>query len=123
MAHLEQVFQGLSRHGLKLQPQKCHFLQKEVAYLGHVVSQGAATDSGKIAAVLDWPQPQNTTQVRAFLGFAGYLRRFISSFSKIAAPLHGLLVGTASLGRKSHPVTLGGSAVKFPLSSEISPAF
>lgn len=105
LQHLEQVFQRLAKYGLKLQPQKCKFLQKEVTYLGHVVSEaGVATDPEKIAAVRDWPQPETTTQVRSFLGFAGYYRRFIPAFSKVASPLHGLLVGTATLGKKSRPV-------------------
>lgn len=105
LQHLEQVFQRLAKYGLKLQPQKCKFLQKEVIYLGHVVSEvGVSTDPGKIDVVRDWAQPETTTHVRSFLGFAGYYRRFIPSFSRIAAPLHGLLTGTAALGKKGKPV-------------------
>src|SRR4029434_788189 len=63
---------------MKLQPQKCKFLQKEVVYLGHVVSKaGIATDPEKVRAVRDWPRPETVSQVRSFLGFAGYYRLFV----------------------------------------------
>ena len=61
LEHLDHVFQ-------------CKFLQMEVVYLGHVVSKaGIATDPEKTAAVRDWPRPETVSQVRSFLGFAGYL--------------------------------------------------
>ena len=104
LRHLEQVFERLQSHGLKLQPKKCQFFQRQVLYLGHVVSgQGVATDQEKTRAVQDWPVPTTVKQVRSFLGFVGYYRRFIASFSKLAAPLNRLLQGTAS--RSSAPVT------------------
>lgn len=97
LQHLEQVFARLDGHGLKLQPRKCHLFQKKVAYLGHIVSsQGVATDPDKAAVVRDWAPPITVKQVRSFLGFAGYYRRFIQGFSKIAAPLHQLLQGQAN---------------------------
>ncbi|KAK7916332.1 hypothetical protein WMY93_012093 [Mugilogobius chulae] len=89
--HLEEVFRRLSEHGLKLQPKKCSLFQRQVTYLGHVISEdGVATDPAKTAAVRDWPRPQTVRQVKSFLGFAGYYRRFIQGFSKIARPLHAL---------------------------------
>lgn len=95
--HLEQVFRKLHEHGLKLQPRKCKLFREQVTYLGHVIShEGVATDPQKTAVVSEWPIPQTVKQVRAFLGFAGYYRRFIHSFSKLAAPLHALLKGTAT---------------------------
>lgn len=70
--HLEEVFQRLHQHGLKLPTIKCHLLQREVMYLGHVISEkGVATDLAKTAIVRDWPVPQTVKQVRSFLGFAG----------------------------------------------------
>ncbi|KAG1933728.1 interleukin-1 receptor accessory protein-like 1-A [Pimephales promelas] len=96
--HLEQVFWRLHEHGLKLQPRKCKLFQQQVTYLGHVISnQGVATDPQKTAVVKEWPVPQTIKQVRSFLGFAGYYRRFIHGFSQIAAPLHTLLKGTATV--------------------------
>ena len=103
LQHLEQVFTRLQEHGLKLQPRKCHLFQKQVVYLGHVVSsQGVATDPDKTAIVRDWAAPTTVKQVRSFLGFAGYYRRFIPAFSKVAAPLHQLLQGQAN--RPSAPI-------------------
>ena len=56
--------------------------------MGHVVSEsGIAVDPAKVATVQDWPTPKNATDVRSFLGLAGYYRKFIQDFSKIAAPL------------------------------------
>lgn len=97
LQHLEQVFSCLNDHGLKLQPRKCHLFQRKVTYLGHIVSsEGVATDPEKAAVVRDWTPPTTVKQVRSFLGFAGYYRRFIQGFSRIAAPLHQLLQGQAS---------------------------
>ena len=57
-------------------------------FLGHVVSEnGIAVDPAKVATVQDWFTPKNATDVRSFLGLAGYYRKFIQDFSKIATPL------------------------------------
>ena len=63
-------------------------------YLGHIVSQqGVAVDPEKTAAVRGWPIPTTVKEVCSFLGFAGYYRRFVSGFSKVAGPLNSLLQG------------------------------
>ncbi|KAL6472413.1 hypothetical protein MHYP_G00186010 [Metynnis hypsauchen] len=68
LCHLEQVFERLQTHRLKLQPQKCHLFRQEVCYLGHVVSQhGVATDPEKTAAVEDWPAPRTVKQMQRLL--------------------------------------------------------
>ena len=60
-------------------------------FLGHVVSEnGIAVDPAKVATVQDWSTPKNATDVRSFLGLAGYYRKFIKDFSKIAQPLTSL---------------------------------
>ncbi|XP_063054507.1 uncharacterized protein LOC134448779 [Engraulis encrasicolus] len=92
LRHLEGVFQAMERYGLKLRPEKCQLLRQEVKFLGHRVShQGVSPDPDKVSAVQEWQTPRTVRQVRSFLGFVGYYRRFIKDFSKIAKPLNALL--------------------------------
>ena len=91
LERLEQVFKRLRQHRLKLKASKCHFFKREVRYLGHVVSaDGIQTDPDKISSVRDFEVPTTVKKLKSFLGLAGYYRRFIIGFSKIAAPLHTL---------------------------------
>ena len=86
------VFNKLKEVGLKLKPSKCDLFKQPINYLGHVVSkEGVSTDPEKIKAVTEWPQPTTVTEVRSFLGFVSYYRRFIPNFSKVAKPLNKLL--------------------------------
>ena len=67
---------------------KCEFWLREVQFLGHLVNQkGILVDPAKIEAVMRWEVPRSPTEIRSFLGLAGYYRRFIKDFSKIAVPL------------------------------------
>ena len=92
LQRLEVVFKRLRQHGLKIKPSKCHLLRTECKYLGHVVSaQGVATDPSKTEVIWRWPRPTSERELRSFLGLAGYYRRFVKGFSKIATPLHALL--------------------------------
>ena len=78
--------------GLRLQPNKCEFLRKEVTYLGHIINrEGVKPDPKKLIAVRNFPAPRTDKQIKQFLGLAGYYRRFIPNFSKIAKPLTELL--------------------------------
>ena len=91
---LTAVFSRLQEHNLKLQASKCGYMMSQVTYLGHIVSQeGIQTDPEKTSAILDRPVPQNIKDVRSFLGFTGYYRRFIQNFARIARPLNDLLIG------------------------------
>ena len=78
-------------------PGKCHLLQSSVHYLGHVLSaDGVHPDDSKFSAVRDWPEPTSVPDVRRFVGFVSYYRRFIRHFSVIAAPLNALTQKHAS---------------------------
>ena len=69
-------------------------MKSEVTYLGHIVSQdGIRTDPEKTSAIENWPEPKTVKDVRSFLGFTGYYRRFIKNYARIARPLNDLLVG------------------------------
>lgn len=99
---LLHVLSRLQEYGLKLSLEKCKFFQTSVRYLGHIVSQrGVETDPEKVAALTTWPSPTNLKELRSFLGFAGYYRRFIKDFSKIAKPLTNLTAGYPPLRKKS----------------------
>ena len=85
---LRLVLQRLRHDGLKIKPSKCHFLNKNVKYLGHTISaEGIRTDPDKTAVIHQWSAPTNLKELRQFLGFASYYRRFIKLFANISAPL------------------------------------
>ncbi|WVZ58463.1 hypothetical protein U9M48_008738 [Paspalum notatum var. saurae] len=92
MEYLDKFVVKLRDHKLYAKLSKCEFWLDQVPFLGHIVSKGGImVDPGKIGGVMDWKVPEVVKEVRGFLGLAGYYRRFIESFSRIAKPMTSLL--------------------------------
>jgi hypothetical protein len=90
--HLHTVLQRLRDHHLYAKLSKCDFLLREIKFLGHTISQdGISVDPEKVQEVMDWKPPTTVRQIWSFLGLAGYYRRFIPDFSRIAKPMTELL--------------------------------
>jgi hypothetical protein len=107
LQHLQQVFEALSEHKLYANPAKCVFNQPEVKFCGHIIGNGTVrVMQDKIQVIKEWPEPRTVHHVRQFLGLAGYYRRFIKGFSRIAAPLSNLLkVGEAATKVKNRLIS------------------
>jgi hypothetical protein len=90
--HLCLVLQKLRENQLYAKLNKCEFWLKEVSFLGHIISEGGISiDPSKVKDVLSWKTPQNVSDIRSFLGLAGYYRSSIDGFSKISKPMTKLL--------------------------------
>nr|GEY01088.1 hypothetical protein [Tanacetum cinerariifolium] len=87
-AHLKTILDLPKKETLYAKFSKCIFWLKEVQFLGHVVNrEGIHVDPSKVESVKSWKTPESPTEIRSFLGLAGYYRRFIENFSKITKPL------------------------------------
>jgi hypothetical protein len=94
-SHLKMELQRLREHQLYAKLSKCEFWISEVLFLGHIINkEGLVVDPKKVADILNWKAPTNARGIKSFIGMAGYYRRFIEGFSKIAKPM------TVFLGNK-----------------------
>jgi hypothetical protein len=90
--HLRIVLQRLRDHKLYAKFSKCEFWLNSMKLLGHTISKdGISVDPSKVQEVMDWKPPNSVHQICSFLGLAGYYRRFIPDFSRIAKPMTELL--------------------------------
>ncbi|GJS97079.1 putative reverse transcriptase domain-containing protein [Tanacetum coccineum] len=86
--HLKQILELLKKEELYAKFSKCDFWLSKVQFLGHVIDrEGIHVDPAKIESIRDWASPKTPTEIHQFLGLAGYYRRFIEGFSKIAKPM------------------------------------
>lgn len=109
---LRTVLSRLSEYGLKLELRKCSFFREKVRYLGfEVSSEGIGPDSSKIEAVKKWPEPTSLKDLRHYLGFTSFYRRYVLEYTQRAKPLHRLVGELAKLypgKRRRNPVLLEG---------------
>src|SRR4051794_30351580 len=90
--HIKEVLSRLRSAGLMINPDKCHFVAKEVQFLGHIVGiEGIKPDPDKIIKIQEYPEPRTTKELRRFIRMVAYYRKFIKEFSKIAKLLFKLL--------------------------------
>ena len=86
--HLRIVLQALREHQLYAKFSKCKFWLTNVRFLGHVVSAlSVSMDLEKVEAAMNWERPKSVFEIRSFLGLAGYYKRFIKDFSRLAGPM------------------------------------
>ena len=89
--HLRQICRTLKQHRLYLNPDKCTFCQAEIIYLGNFIGRhGVRPTPERTQTIGKWPEPVNVSELRSFMGFVGFLRRYIRDMAQIAAPLNVL---------------------------------
>jgi len=92
LEHIAKVLAVFKEHKLKINIEKCSFIQKEIEVLGHKApAKGLSPLDNKIESIKNWKPPSNLHELRSFLGAIGYYRDFINKYAQITAPLYKLL--------------------------------
>ena len=119
LQHIKQVLEILRKNKLYAKGSKCEFFATQVQFLGFIIRENEVDkDPQKVEAVKEWPIPKTVREVRSFLGFTGFYRKFVQGFSKIAKPLTDILKSTEfekKYGKpftKTAPVELGEAEIK-----------
>ncbi len=90
--HIENIFQRLNKHGLKVKFSKCQMFKTEIEYLGFLVGKdGMKVNPKKVEAIAKFPTPRDIKGIQGFLGVVGYFRQFIAEYATMARPLYALL--------------------------------
>ncbi|PFX28682.1 Retrovirus-related Pol polyprotein from transposon opus [Stylophora pistillata] len=113
--NLRTVLRRLRIHGIKLKPSKCHLFQREVRYLGRIVSQSGHRidpEGTKAVASLKESRPRTVGEVRKLTGLLSYYRRYIKHFSRISKPLYELLKGPDEQGHRARTRRANGKTAK-----------
>lgn len=98
---LGEVFKILKDTNLTINLKKCEFFKKSVKFLGHIVGNNSLkTDPEKVSAMVNFPRPATTTEVKRFVGLCSWYRRFIKDFSTLVSPINDLLKGK----KKGQPI-------------------
>ena len=89
---LEEVLKHLNSAGLRAKKHKCHFMQPQVSFLGHLIDkEGLHPIPAKVKAIQDTPKPKNVAQLKSYLGLLTYYEKFLPNLSTVLAPLYHLL--------------------------------
>ena len=89
---LRNILTRIREAVIKLSPDKCEFFLNQLCFLGHIITQkGIQTDPKKIEAVVNWSKPNTIEELRSFLGFTNYYRKFIDSYADLVEPLETLM--------------------------------
>jgi len=107
ISRTEIILEKIKQSGIKLSPSKCNFFLEEVSYLGHTLSKrGLHTDPKKISALKEWPLPSTVTEMRRFLGFINYYRKFVKSFAHQTTILESVLTNSSKNCTKKNDHTV-----------------
>ena len=121
LKHLRIIFQRLKEASLKLKRSKCDFMKTQIQYLGHLISSnGIQPLLEKLGSIKNMPAPQNTKEVKQFLGFTGYYCKFVPQFSDLSRPLTRLTGQTGPMFSSQMLVSMDGQECSLNLMKSLT---